>query len=831
METTAFRASVLIVDDMPANLLAMGAVLKPLGTRILKAQSGNEALQLVQREPIAVALLDVQMPQMDGFQLADALRKLEQGKEIPIVFVTAIHRDEEYIRRGYTAGAADYITKPFDADVVRARVKAFVELFAQREKVRQVEVSERTRERDDAQSRLVAFERIATATVDTPNLDALLRELLATFLGATPTAESAAILLRDGEKLTMRAFSGANRDIYERLSLPSHRGFVARISAENKPLSIPKGSSWIGEKDGLQEREARALYGVPLLHNGEMLGIAYIGSPNIQEFAAADTRLFSAVCERAAWAVAKQLERSQLHEVLAAAPALISIVRVPSLDYSFAAPGYRALFGGRYLIGVRASEFGLGEAAVAMIQKAYTEEAVCGEEISCLLNGEQQFFQFTAQPLRNHAGAIDRVLTFATDVSPQVVARKRIEAHEAERMILLEKESAARAEAERASRAKDEFLAIMSHELRTPLNAILGWTAVLRKKGPTDLERALETIERNARAQARIIEDILDISRIVSGKMRLDFRPIDVSAVIQGVIDALRPAVDAKRVALEVAVQQSILVMGDPERLQQVFSNLLSNAIKFTPKGGSVSVRTIVTEQKVKILVTDTGQGIEPGFLPQIFEPFRQADGSSTRRHGGLGLGLAIVKRLVEVHGGQIHAASDGPGMGATFTIELPLRTDDGTIVAPALRNFGASRTYTRQLDQVKVLVVDDDIDARELLERVLGDQGAAVLTASSAPDGLIAIEHFHPAVVVSDLAMPGMDGYEFMRAIRSLPAERGGDVAGIALSAYGRAEDSNDALAAGFRSFLAKPVDVDRLLSEVSALAGVIESRGDNQS
>ena len=829
MEINANRASVLIVDDVPANLLAMGAVLKPLGTRILKAQSGNEALQLAKCEPIAVALLDVQMPQMDGFQLADALRKLEQGKEIPIVFVTAIHRDEEKIRRGYASGAADYITKPFDADVVRARVKAFVDLFEQREKVRYIEVAQRTRERDDAQRRLVAFERIATATVDTPNLDALLRELLAIFLGATATAESAAILLSDSEKLAMRAFLGANRDIYERLSLQSNMGFISRITTDRKPLSIPKGA-WIGERSSLPGREARALYGVPLLHNGELLGLAYIGSPNIQEFASADTRLFTAVCERAAWAVAKQLERSQLHEVLAAAPALSSIVRVPSLDYAFAAPGYRALFGGRYLIGVKATEFGFGEAAVATIRKAYTEEVVCDEEITCFLNGEQRFYQFTAQPLRNHAGTIDRVLTFATDVSPQVAARKRIEAHEAERIILLEKESAARAEAERASRAKDEFLAIMSHELRTPLNAILGWTAVLRKRGPTDLERALGTIERNARAQARIIEDILDISRIVSGKMRLDFKPLDISNVINGAIDALRPAVDTKSIKLEISVDPSVLVMGDPERLQQVFSNLLSNAIKFTPVSGTVTVRTSLAEQAVKIFVSDTGQGIEPGFLPKIFEPFRQADGSSTRRHGGLGLGLAIVKRLIEVHGGTIQAMSDGIGKGAAFAIELPTRSDDGTMVTAALRDFSAARGCTHRLDQVKVLVVDDDLDTRELLARVLHDQGAEVLTASSALEGLMAVEHFRPAIVVSDLAMPGMDGYEFMRAIRLRAAERGGDVAGIALSAFGRAEDNNDAFAAGFRSFLAKPVDVDRLLDEVSELAGAIDSRGENK-
>jgi signal transduction histidine kinase/DNA-binding response OmpR family regulator len=677
-ETTAFNASVLIVDDVPANLLALGAVLKPLGTPIIEARSGDEALEVVQRQPVAVALLDVRMPQMDGFQLAAALRKLEQGREIPILFVSAIHRNEEDIRRGYAAGAADYITKPYDADVVRARVKAFVDLFEQREKVRRREVAQRTRERDDALRRLVAFERIATAAVDTPNIDALLRELLATFLEATQAAESAAILLSDGEKLTMRAFSGANREIYERLSQSSKAGVVARISAERKPLSIPKRSFKRLEKDSAQEGEARALYGVPLLHNGEILGVAYIGSPAVREFAAGDIRLFSAVCERAAWAVSTQFERSQLHQVLAAAPALSSIVRIPSLEYAFAARGYRALFGGLYLIGIKASELGLGPVALAMVQRAAAEERIFGDEISWRSNGEERSFQFTAQPLRNHAGTVDRVLIFATDVTAQVAARKRIEAHEAERAELRAKESAARAEAERASRVKDEFLAIMSHELRTPLNAIVGWTTVLRKNGRADLERALETIERNARTQARIIDDILDITRIVSGDMRLDLKLLNLAGIIHAAIDALRPTADAKRIALDLEINSAIPVVGDPERLQQVFSNVLTNAVKFTSDGGRVVVRTALSEEHVKVAVIDTGQGIEQDFLTQIFEPFRQADVSSTRRHGGVGLGLAIVKRLVEAHGGRIQATSPGKAMGATFLIDLPVCSDGG---------------------------------------------------------------------------------------------------------------------------------------------------------
>ena len=817
MDTTAYNASVLIVDDVPANLLALGAVLKPLGTPIIKARSGDEALAVVQRQPVAVALLDVQMPQMDGFELAAALRKLEQGREIPILFVTAIHRDEEYIRRGYAAGAADYITKPYDADVIRARVKAFVDLFEQREKVRHLQVAQRTRERDDALRRLVAFERIATAAVDTPNIDSLLRELLATFLEATHAAESAAILLRDGEKLTMRAFSGANREVYERLSRSSNAGFIARISAERKPLSIPRQSSSPLEKDLAQGGDERALYGVPLLHNGEMLGIAYIGSPAVHEFDAVDIRLFAAVSERAAWAVAKQFERSQLHQVLATAPALISIVKVPSLEYAFAAPGYRALFGGRYLVGVKSSELNLGPAAMAMVRRAAAEESTVNGEIGHFFNGRERSFQFTAQALRNHAGTVDRVLIFATDVTAQVEARKRIEAHEAERAELLAKESAARAEAERASRAKDEFLAIMSHELRTPLNAIVGWTAILRKNGKADIERALETIERNARTQARIIDDILDISRIVSGNMRLDLKPLNLAGALQGTIDALRPTADAKHITLETFINSPIRVMGDSDRLQQAFSNVLMNAVKFTPEGGRVTVRTALSEASVRVAVIDTGQGMDADFLPKMFEPFRQADGSSTRRHGGIGLGLAIVKRLIEAHGGKIQATSAGRGLGSTFLIDLPLCSDvraDITVEHPV--SHGPDH---RRLDHARVLVVDDDKDARDLLESVLADEGAEVRTASSARDGLTALEQFRPHVLVSDLAMPGVDGYEFIRSIRSLPPERGGETPVIALSAYGRAEDSNDAFAAGFRTFLTKPVDVDRLLAEVSAI------------
>ena len=400
-------ASVLIVDDSPANLIALGAVLQPLGVRVVEASSGEQALQCVANETFAVVLLDVQMPEMDGFEVARRLRSSEIAHELPIIFLTAIYRDEGYARRGYATGAADYMTKPFDADVLRARVKAFVDLFKQRERLRRREVGERTRERDAAMARLAE---------------------------------------------------------------------------------------------------------------------------------------------------------------------------------------------------------------------------------------------------------------------------------------LLESERQARRDAEIANHAKDEFLATVSHELRTPLNAILGWTVIARQRATDpEVQQALETIERNARAQTRIIEDVLDVGRIISGKLRLEIAPVRVSETIDAAVQTLRPAADAKSVQLTVDVEDDVgIIAADVDRLQQIIWNVLSNAIKFTPKWGSVTLKGQRAQSDVVLAIADTGQGIQHEFLAHLFEPFRQADGSTTRRHGGLGLGLAIVKQLVQAHGGTIVASSNGVGHGSTFTITLPIRPVKTPVPPPA---------------------------------------------------------------------------------------------------------------------------------------------------
>lgn len=686
------RASVLLVDDTPANLLALSAVLEPLGARLTLARSGAEALSAVARESFAVALLDVQMPGMDGFETAEKLRLLENGRELPVLFLTAIHHDESFVKRGYASGGADYITKPFDIGVVRARVKAFVDLYEQREGVREVEVALRTRERDEAIRRLVAFERIATAALVTEELPAFLRELLEIFLSAADSAESACILLRDGDMLDVRACVDSSIEVEERLSMRIGEGFAGMIAAAGTSLELANAaSSELVQSSWLRSRGTNGLYGVPLFHDGEVIGVAHIGSRRAATFSEVERRLFGAMADRAAWAVSTQLRRSRLHDVLMAAPAMISIVRFPAMIIELANPAFRGMFGGRDLEGRHVSQTGLDAAAMEVLERAFrTGETVAYDELvvrgdfAATGTREERTLCFTAQPLRNGAGVVDSVLTFAFDVTSHVEARRTIEAHAEERAELLARETEARAAAEIASHAKDAFLATVSHELRTPLNAILGWTVTARAKAPPELDRALGIVERNARAQARIIEDVLDISRIVSGKLRLDVQSVDVQAIAELVIESVRPAADAKEITLGLTATSLRRIPGDADRLQQVLWNLVSNAIKFTPKGGRVTVQLEGTEDQVIVRVVDTGEGIAPEFLPHVFEPFRQADASTTRRHAGLGLGLAIVKQLVQAHGGTLRATSEGPGKGATFVVTLPL-------VAPGARAGGAT--------------------------------------------------------------------------------------------------------------------------------------------
>ena len=424
----------------------------------------------------------------------------------------------------------------------------------------------------------------------------------------------------------------------------------------------------------------------------------------------------------------------------------------------------------------------------------------------------------TISPLKSADGRIIGVSKIGRDISD----RARLAS---EREALLEREKAARADAEAVNRAKDEFLAILSHELRTPLNAVYGWARMMQSGQLDDgtAARALDAIVRNANAQVQLIDDLLDVSRVINGKMRLDVRPTDVRGVVEAALDAVRPSAEAKGLRLEGIVDpRGALINGDPVRLQQVVWNLLMNAVKFTPSGGHVQLRFRRTPTQAEITVTDTGQGIPASALPFIFDRFRQWDSSSTRAHSGLGLGLALVKHLTELHRGTVAAESSGEGMGATFRVTLPLTIASQLAPGEPAAPVGALLGAAVRLDGLRVLAVDDEPDALELASAILGSAGATVRTCRSAAEGLALVRSWHPDVLVSDIDMPGEDGYSLIKKVRALGEEDGGRTPAIALTAYGRMEDRVQTLSSGYSMHLPKPVDPEEFTTIVASVARV---------
>jgi signal transduction histidine kinase/ActR/RegA family two-component response regulator len=454
-----------------------------------------------------------------------------------------------------------------------------------------------------------------------------------------------------------------------------------------------------------------------------------------------------------------------------------------------------------------------------MVSRPIRELAGTAREVS-----ERKDYSIRAE--KHGSDELGRLVDAFNDMLGQIHERdSELRRGEQERARLLALEQAARRQAEEANRIKDEFLATLSHELRTPLNAILGWGQVLRT-GKLDEEsaaRALETIERNARAQAQLIADLLDISRIITGKLRLDFKPVELHRIIEAALDSAGPAAAAKGVHLVVALDTlRSPVLGDSDRLQQVIWNLLSNAIKFTPSGGRVEVHLRESSPSAVIQVVDTGVGIRADFLPHVFDRFRQAESSHTRSHGGLGLGLSIVRHIIELHGGMVEVDSAGEGQGAAFTVKLPLSAEL-TEEPPLDRRTPSVQVWTlpELLKDLRVLVVEDEKDTRDLVVTVLEQCGAEVEAAGSVPEALEAFDREKPDVLVSDIGFPVEDGYSLIRKVRAREAGNGDRVPAAALTAYAGTEDRRRALEAGFHTHLAKPVDPSELIATVARLAG----------
>lgn len=448
-------------------------------------------------------------------------------------------------------------------------------------------------------------------------------------------------------------------------------------------------------------------------------------------------------------------------------------------------------------------------------------------------DGQKLDISLTISPIRDSSGTIIGAAKIAHDITARRRAERELLEREAqlsklsaERESILESERAARSEAERLGRMKDEFLATLSHELRTPLHAIQGWAMLLRERRakPEDFDRGLETIERNVRIQVQIVNDLLDMSRIISGKIHLEVQPLYLHEIVSNSLEAVRQSARAKEIRIQPLLDTRIgLVRGDPSRLQQVLWNLLSNAIKFTPKAGRVQVILERVNSHAEISVEDTGIGIRPEFLPHVFDRFRQADPSTTRQYGGLGLGLSIVKNLVELHGGTVRVKSPGENQGTTFIIALPIShvgaderyPYDPQAVAP--NPFDLMELPT--LSNVRMLVVDDESDGRAFIARILEDRGASVTCASSGREALDALSRNHFDLLLSDIGMPDMDGFELIRRVRALDKSRTGPIPAIAITAYARAEDRQRSLLAGFHMHLSKPIEARELIASIAGL------------
>ena len=647
LSTGGAAASILLVDDSPGNLLALEAILEPLGHHLVRASSGEEALTRVNEEEFAVILMDLRMPGMGGLRTIELIRAREQSATTPIILLSAVAAESSDLANGYAHGAVDFLLKPFDPDILRSKVSVFIDLYLKEQTIKQQ--AAQLRERD--------------------------------------------------------------REVFERRS---ERRFRALMDA------LPQ-CVWASRSDLLfyyWNKQASEYSGPP---EGEPVSYS-----NLVELVHPDDRGHA----ETGWATAIEGKR----------------------------------------------------------------DVVFQARLRRQRDGAFPWFQIRIVPLFEFQKVLGWIVA-ATDVDTQHHALEQ---------------------AEIANRMKEEFLAIVSHELRNPLNAIKGWTHLLRS-GTLDqaqTNKALETIERNVELQTSLIEDLLDVSSIIRGKLKLTLKSLGLAGVVEAAMAAVRPAAEAKGVVLEfINDVASDGLVGDADRLQQVFWNLLSNAIKFTPRSGRVTVRLAREGEQIVLMVRDTGQGIPPHFLPHVFERFRQAEGPLIRTHGGLGLGLAIVRHLVELHGGKVAADSDGTDKGATFWVYLPNR-DSEMAGAPIRASRGLEG---RNLDGLAILVVEDQMDSREALAETLRAFGAVVKTAESALDAFRSIEVSPPQLLISDIAMPLMDGFELIRKVReSISDSR---MPAIAITGLSKRSEHEKAIESGFQLCIVKPVSPQQLLESIKRL------------
>jgi PAS domain S-box-containing protein len=768
--------TVLHVDDNEANRYVINRILGKAGFNVAEAATGEAALQAVAHTRPDLIILDVRLPDINGFEICQRIKANSVTASIPILLLSASLVDSKDKAQGLESGADGYLIQPVEASELIATVKALL-------RMRQAEESALN----------------------------LAQEWQTTF-----DAMNDGVCLLDWEGRVLRC----NRAMTEFLQKPfgEIQGCLHQTLMQTR-----LGSTKITLFARIQETRQRGSREVQF----DNRWISVFADPIFDEDGA-----FSG----AVYIVADITARRQAEEALRASEERFRLLLENVQDYAifFIDPQGRVArwsTGAERILGYQEAEILTKSASIIFtpedielgVDQQELDEAVTlgraeDERWHVRKDGSRFWASGMVTPLRDEMGQLRGFAKIMRDFTE----RKRAED---ERAQLLAREQEARAQAEAANRLKDEFLATLSHELRSPLNSMLGWIRLLntRKFDEATSARAMETIERSARAQAQLVEDLLDVSRIIQGKLRLNVRPVDLAGVIQAAIDTVRPAAEAKEIQLQSFFDPGAgPVAGDSDRLQQVVWNLLSNAIKFTPKGGRVDVRLERVRSHIEITVTDTGQGINPNFVPFVFERFRQEDSSSTRPFNGLGLGLAIVRHLVELHGGTVYADSPGEGQGATFTVNLPLMpillANDGEQVHPMAEGavcFGNAPS----LQGMRVVVVDDEADSRDYIIALLEQCGAQVIAAASAIEAIEAISREKADVLVSDIGMPEEDGYSLIRKIRALRAEQGGQIPAVALTAYARAEDRTQAIAAGFQMHISKPVEPAELATIVASL------------
>jgi PAS domain S-box-containing protein len=771
--------TILHIDDEEANRYLIARMLQKAGFNVIEATRGEAGLQLVSSQRPDLVILDVQLPDISGFEVCQRIKSNPDTTSIPVLHISASLVESKDKAQGLESGADGYLVQPVEAIELIATVRSLL-------RIRQAEESALTL----AQEWQTTFDSIK---------------------------DGVGLLDREGR------FLRCNNAMTELLSKPSSE-IIGCLYQE--VIQATLGSTDAMLFTGV--RETRHRQSIEIRSSGRWFSITV--DPVLDEGGAFTGAVYilADITDRRRAEAALQASEERFRLLLEN----VEDYGILFLDTQTHINGWSV--GAERILGYHEAEV-LGQPSSIIFTPEDIEQGEDEKEVNTALaegraederwhirkDGTRFWASGMLTPLRDERGQLRGFAKILRDFTE----RKRAEE---ERAQLLAREQEARAQAEAANRLKDEFLATLSHELRSPLNAMLGWIRLLnsRKFDEKTTARAMETIERSAKSQAQLVEDLLDVSRIIRGQLRLNIRPIELISAIEAAIETVRPAAEAKEIGIQTRLDPVAgLVAGDSDRLQQIVWNLLSNAIKFTPKGGRVDVRLERVNSHVEIIVTDTGQGISTEFVPYVFERFRQADSSITRSYSGLGLGLAIVRHLVELHGGTVRADSPGEGQGATFTVKLPLmslrvKSDRGERVHSSVES-GEPSGNLLLLNGVRVLIVDDETDSREVLTATLEQVGAEVTAVASASEALDAITQLTPDVLVSDIGMPLEDGYSLIRKVRQLKAEQGGQIPAIALTAYARPEDRMRAIAAGFQMHIAKPLEPAELVTMVASLAG----------